>query len=138
MTLHLHAILSLKQDTNCSFENEIEVGTGIQVGTREAESRTRDTDRRCQHPGTDLLHCSAACVFTQPLGQWGADRSSGVANYLTGTMGRCQAASAGGDFRKDRGAAAALYQAHSEVPLVCWDPLLCVTQEACERGHSYY
>lgn len=74
--------------------------------------------RWSHQPGIQTLqiYCIAKqCFFIQPLDQWGIDRSSGVFNYPTVSMGRCQAvASTWRDFPKDSGIS------HPPVPGSFW------------------
>lgn len=80
------------------------VGTGIQEGVQKAELLSWDTDSGDKHWGAYLLYCVVASgIFIQPLDQWGIDESSGVANYPTVTMGRCQAVSTQRNFCASRG-----------------------------------
>lgn len=99
------------------------VGAGIQEGMREEESQTQVTDSGDQNHGADLLYCTAASVFIQLLGQWRMGTNSGIADHLTGTMGRCHAARTHVNFHKDGEwvveASIALFQAPTGAPLVC-------------------
>ena len=84
-------------DPPCS----IGVRTGIQERVWEVESPVLETDSGYQHRGAYLLYCTAASVFIQLLGQWRMGTNSGIADHLTGTMGRCHAARTHVNFHKD-------------------------------------
>lgn len=70
------------------------MGAGIQEADEGGVPNLGGTDSREQHRGTDLLCFEAASVLIQPLGQWGSDMSSEVANCPIIRMGRYLATSA--------------------------------------------
>ena len=67
---------------------------------------------------------------------------SGVANHSTVTMGGARLPAPKGISVKTSvrtlKAATALFPAHSEIPIVCLNPVFCATRYASEHDHLYY